>query len=169
MKRLLVTTLALCITVAVMNGEDVKSGNVIGYNLVTLTKTYTLLALNFSNVGFDSNAPMSIQDVVPGNQTGLNNGANQEKADNILLSEGANKTVTYYLSNGMHGNKYTPEMSNKWVRVGEKVPSAAKLNTGTAFWYVSRTATGTPVNLTFTGQVTVKKSDQLKPDFSNIQ
>ena len=149
MKKAFFAILAVCAASSIFAGSPLGT-NVVGYEPVTLTNTYNPLTLKFSNIG--RFAPMSIQQVVPGQQKGLNSGHSSKQADLILVLN-TNTVTTYYLSNGRVGDRFVPALSNKWVKTGESLPSTDTFTNGATFWLVSRTATNTPVRLTFAGQV----------------
>ena len=121
-----------------------------GYMTQTLTTKNNMIGLNFGQVG--DGAALPIQEVVPGDQAGLNRGAGAGVADNIQVLGDSGYTV-YYLSNGVFGKNNKPEVNGKWVKSGENVATEDTIPVGGAFWFISQTAATTPVTITLTGQV----------------
>jgi len=148
MKKL-VTAFAACALAGLVNAQ-VESVNIVGYMTKTLTEKNNMVGLNFGKVGDGGAIP--IQEVVPGDQAGLNTGPNSAVADNIQVLGDGGYTV-YYLSNGVFGKNTYPEVNEKWVKLGENVATADTIPVGGAFWFISQTAATTPVTITLAGQV----------------
>jgi len=148
MKKL-VTAFAAC-ALAGLGYAQVESVNIVGYMTQTVNSKNNMVGLNFGRVG-DGGA-IAIQDLIPGDQTGLNKGSDASVADNIQVLGDTGYTA-YYLSNGVFGKITDPAVNGKWVKSGETVATADTIPNGGAFWFISQTAATTPVTITLAGQV----------------
>ena len=112
--------------------------------------------MNFQ--GVDGNA-MSIQDAVPPNAN-MTQGSGATAADQIQIMDADGNYVAYYLSNGKAGKASYPETTGKWVVTSNtKVPADVKIQTGTAFWFVSKTGAVQPYTITVAGSVLMSSND----------
>ena len=148
---------ALCATVV---ADGIESANVVGYTQVPVTKSYSILALNFQNtVGGE----LAIKDAFPYTE-GMTTGAALSSADSLQVMDDDGNYVFYYMSNGKAGKASYPETANKWVKVGAvSAETTDTLKSGKAFWYVSKTfldnASATPYNILVAGQVMAAAAD----------
>jgi len=162
MKQLVMTLAAALFATALM--AEVVSGNVVGYNTVTLKKGFNMLACNFDQVGIGTN---TLDKVIPGTLTGLVAGNTVGSADNVMVFDPVNQVyATYFL---WYTTKAAQSTYNyKWV-LGLNIPAQVALISGDAFWYRSKSPTNISVNATFAGQVpTVNKDITIRPGFNMI-
>jgi len=152
MHKLFLSTLALCAATGIVFARSPLADNMAGFQRVTITNTHTLITVKYPNVG---GYPMALQRLIPGTQAGLNCGEGMEDSDSLIFMRGLNGTDQggeFYLSNGKLDGKAMPGMQSKtWVRFGDLKPSQDTFTNDVSFCLVSRTATNTPVVLTFAG------------------
>ncbi|MDA3924035.1 MAG: hypothetical protein PF904_04965, partial [Kiritimatiellae bacterium] len=94
MKKLL-TVCAACM-VASLASAAVESQNIVGYNTVTLDKTWTIMAVNFTGVG---NPELGLNDAVPYSD-GMTKGNTTSTADVLQIQTAVGYDV-YYMINGL--------------------------------------------------------------------
>ncbi len=138
----------------------IESANVVGYTQVPVTKSYSILALNFQNT---AGGELAIKDAFPYTE-GMTTGAALSSADSLQVMDDDGNYVFYYMSNGKAGKASYPETANKWVKVGAvSAETTDTLKSGKAFWYVSKTflddANATPYNILVAGQVMAAAAD----------
>jgi hypothetical protein len=129
---------------------EVTSGNVVGYQTITVTNGYNMLACNFDGVAGAEG--MTFDQLIPGTTPGLTKGAGVSFADNIMVFNPLTKGyVTYFL---WYSTKAAQSANNnKWV-LSQTVPAAERLNSGDPFWFNSRNTNQTvQIPATFLGQV----------------
>jgi hypothetical protein len=140
-------TLAAALSATAVVAE-VTSANVVGYQTITLTNGYNMIACNFDGVaGADG---MTFDQLIPGTTAGLTKGALAANADNIMVFNPATKGYTTYFL--YYSTKANTVNNYKWVS-GPATPSSVKLASGDAFWYNARTNVSIQVPATFLGQV----------------
>jgi hypothetical protein len=145
MKKLMMTLAAGLFATAVV--AEVTSANVVGYQAITITNGYNLLACNFDGVaGADG---MTFDQLIPGTTPGLTKGTGSGTADNIMVFNPATKGYTTYF---LFYSTKAPANNYKWVK-DAATPSTVKLGSGDAFWYNARTNVSIQVPATFLGQV----------------
>jgi len=164
MKQLVMTLAAALFATALM--AEVVSGNVVGYNTVTLKQGFNMLACNFDQVGIGTN---TLDKVIPGTLTGLVAGNNVGTADNIMVFDptpGVQSYTTYFL---WYTTKAALQTYNyKWV-LNSATPAGVALKSGDAFWYRSKSTTNIAINVACAGEVpTVNKDITIRPGFNMI-
>lgn len=129
----------------------VESVNIVGYNTVTIDKEWTIIGVNFENVG---SGEITINDAIPFAE-GMTKGNTTGTADNIQIQNVSGTYDTYYMSNGKNvkGNTVTG-LEGNWAAASQYTPTEATIGSGTAMWYGAKNI-ATPFNITVAGQVLV--------------
>ena len=145
---------------AVMADGAIESANVVGYTQVPVTKSYSILAVNFQNT---AGGELAIKDAFP-YTSGMTTGGSSSAADSIQVMQDDGTYVNYYISNGKYGKASYPATENKWVKVGAvSAETTDTIKNGKAFWYVSKAflddANATPYNILVAGQVMAAAAD----------
>jgi len=116
--------------------------NIVGYNTVTLDKSWTLVGFNFEDCGGGS---IPLQDAIPFT-VGMTKGSGSTSADTIQIQTASGSYETYFLHNGEYGPPppvgpfYDAARDGKWVSTANlNVPATVSVQTGTAFWYLAQT------------------------------
>ena len=123
-----------------MSLADVSSANIVGNSTLKVSKSYSILAINFENV---SGGELAIQDAFPV-ATGMTAGNAQTAADQIQVMTDDGNYDIYYLSNGYNGKSQTPATENKWVKTTAKtVATEDSFPAGRGAWFVSKTGSAT--------------------------
>ena len=131
-----------------------------GYNTVTISKKYNILAVNFAPV--DGSDSISLQELFPYTEgNGMTAGGSSSAADSVQIMQDDGSLKAYHLSNGKVGRKTYEELVGKWAYNDETTPSAVKIKNGQAFWYISQNGETTPYTLTIAGQVAMTTSETL--------
>ena len=136
------------------------SANIVGYNTVTISKKYNILAVNFAPV--DGSDSISLQELFPYTEgNGMTTGGAATAADNIQIMQEDGSLKTYHLSNGKVGRVTVDALIGKWAQGTETTPTDVKIKNGQAFWYISQNGETTPYTLTVAGQVAMTTSETL--------
>ena len=146
---------------AAVMGEEIASQNVVGYTTLDITKSYSILAINFQDA--NNGGELAIQDAFP-YASGMTTGGSSSASDSIQVMDDDGNYAFYYISNGKAGKASYPATSNKWVKVGSvSTPTTDTLKSGKAFWYVSKAfvddANATPYSIQVAGQVMAASAD----------
>ena len=144
----------LACAAAVIAVADIESSNIVGYTTIDITKSYSILAINFETT---ASGEIAINDAFPKCE-GMTAGGAITAADSIQVMQDDGTYVNYYLSNGKSGKASYPATENKWVKAGAvTVPTTDTLKYGKAFWYVSRAfdadPSAKPYSVQISGQV----------------
>ena len=136
------------------------SANVVGYNTVTISKKYNILAVNFAPV--DGSDSISLQELFPYTEgNGMTAGGSSSAADSVQIMQDDGSLIAYHLSNGKVGRNTYENLVGKWAKGTETVPTEVKVKNGQAFWYISQNGETTPYTLTVAGQVAMTTSETL--------
>jgi len=125
MKKLM-TACAACVLAGMVSAQ-VESVNIVGYNTITLKAEYTLIAVNFDNVG---GGDLTINQAFPYQDGAMKSGGLSDSDQILIRNPSTGLYTTYRL-------RSTSTPANSWCASGT-TPSTAPVSAGTAAWYLSR-------------------------------
>lgn len=154
MKRIIATAMTLALAAGLASAAEVPSQNIVGYKTMTLNPGYTMLSLNWVEVGTATDE-IAINDLFDNAEEAANVTAADAfaQADNIQLWNGSAYVTYYYRYNSAKFK--TPA----WVKAAANtVATTDTIPLGAGFWYLKR---GTDAKaLTFAAQVNTAASQQ---------
>ena len=131
----------------------IESANIVGYKTFTLSTQYTLIGICFDGIG---SSGMTLDQLAPYTEgNGMTKAFASANADNIQVMGEDGKYTTYFLSNGQYGKggaSYNAALDGKWLR-DAGVACTDTVQSGQAFWYISKAAATAPHTITVAGQV----------------
>ena len=157
MKKLILAAAAMAAGIAMADG--ITSTSVVGYNTITINKEYTLLTVNFDDVGGDA---LTIQKAFPYVE-GMTEAKVCGYADNIQVMNAEGGYDIYFMWNGASGKNGTADPTKRgWSKSGFTEQTTDTLPKGSTMWYQSRAAKyddpTTHYGLTVAGQVSLAEN-----------
>ncbi len=127
------TAFAACMLAGFVSAQ-VESQNIVGYNTVTLSQGYNLVAVNFGTVG--GGLGLTLQTLFPTTTNGVLlagfTGGSAATGDNIAFYDPIAGYTVYYLYKGA---KTSDTKNYKWVTAAGVVADDTPVASGTAFWF----------------------------------
>ena len=147
MKKII--TLIGCVALAASAlAEEPVSANIVGYTKIKLDKDWTIIGVNFEDVG---GGTISLQDAIPYAE-GMTLGNSSTAADSIQIQNSSGSYDIYYISNGKDAKGTVAGLAGKWSPDGKYEVATNRVSAGQAMWYQAK-APSPSKYITVVGQV----------------